>query len=122
MNRKNPGKTGTHPGLFFIWPLMLVLVTSAASAAELRGRVWDAKTKKAPNRGSLELSCGGNPNPHPLVGNGSYSIRNVPNGTCKITVSTSGGKASRTITINKPVVQFNGETRKAGNKIFLVPR
>ena len=109
-------------GRFFLWSLLLLLFSSFASAAELRGRIWDAKTGKAPAKGSLKVSCGGNPNPHSLVGSGSYSIRNVPNGICTLTVNTSNGSASRTITINKPVVQFNGETRKAGNKIFLVPR
>ena len=118
MNRK----TKTRLGFFLFWPLVLCLIASSASAAELRGRIWDAKTGKAPKGGSLKLSCGGNPNPHSLVGSGSFSIRNVPDGSCKITVSVSGGKASRNISINKPVVRFSGEIRKAGNQVLLVPR
>lgn len=98
------------------------MVPAVASSAELRGRIWDASTGAAPKGGSLKLSCGGSPNPHPLAGNGTYSIRDVPSGTCKLTVTTSKGIASRTITINKPVVQFSCETRKVGNKIVLVPR
>lgn len=102
--------------------LGMLTLTSAVSAAELRGRIWDAATGRAPNMGKIVLSCGGDPSPHPLVGSGTFSIRNVPNGPCTIKLSTSSGSASRNIAINKPVVQFNGETRKAGNKILLVPR
>ena len=116
------GRSSAPRAQFYIWPLILLLASTIASAAELRGRIWDAATSKAPENASLRLSCGGNPNPHPLLGSGSYSIRNVPNGTCTLTVNTANGSASRTVTINKPVVQFSGETRKAGNKIFLVPR
>ena len=122
MKRIKTDKTDTCPRLYFICPVMLLLATSVVSAAELRGRIWDAATGNAPSGGSLQLNCGGSPNPHSLVGNGSYSIRNVPSGPCKITVRTSDGTASRNITINKPVVRFNGETRRAGNRIFLVPR
>lgn len=102
--------------------LILLIFPAIASSAELRGRIWDASTGAAPKGGSLKLSCGGTPDPHPLVGKGSYSIRNVPSGTCELTVTTSRGKASRIITINKPVVQFSCETRAVGNKIVLVPR
>ena len=116
------GRASTPLGRFFFWPLVLLLFGSVVSAAELRGRIWDAKTGNAPAGGSLNASCGGNPNPHTLVGSGSYSIRNVPDGTCTLTVSIGNSTASRTITINKPVVRFNGEIRKAGNKFFLVPR
>lgn len=106
-------------GLLFI---QLSLGLSLASAAELRGRIWDASTGKAPSGGSIQLSCGGKPNPHKLVGTGSYSIRNVPNGSCRATIKTSRGSASRTVTINKPVVQFSSETRTVGNKVLLIPR
>jgi hypothetical protein len=105
-----------------LWLLIFLLVPVVASPAELRGRIWDASTGAAPTGGSLELSCGGQPNPHLLAGNGSYSIRNVPSGTCKLTVTTSNGDAARTITINRPVIQFSCETRKVGNRIVLVPR
>ncbi len=100
------------------------LLSGAACSAELRGRIWDAATGAAPAGGSLELSCGGDPspNPHPLTGSGAYSIRNVPSGTCKVTVHTSQGRASRTVAINKPVVQFSCETRAVGRKVVLIPR
>ena len=102
--------------------LILLLIPTAVSSAELRGKIWDASTGAAPAKGSLRLTCGGKPNPHPLVGNGSYSIRDVRSGSCTLTISTSSGSASRTISINKPVVQFSCETRRAGNTIVLVPR
>jgi hypothetical protein len=99
----------------------LVILSQAfsgiASAAELRGRILNA-----PTGAELKLNCGGKPNPHPLGGSGSYSIRNVPSGNCKLTVTTSSGTASRTIAINKPVVKFSGEIRAIGNGIVLIPR
>lgn len=122
MNRIRLGQASAPRGVLFLWLLILLLAPTVVSSAELRGRIWDASTGVAPQGGSLKLSCGGSPNPHPLVGKGSYSIRNVPDGTCKLTVTTSSGKASRTITINKPVVQFSCETRTVGKKIVLVPR
>lgn len=122
MNKIRLGGARVIVSFISFYLLMLILFPISASSAELRGQIWDAATGAAPANGSLHLSCGGKPNPHPLVGNGSYSIRNVPNGSCKLTVSTSRGTATRTISINKPVVQFNCETRRAGNKIVLVPR
>lgn len=122
MHRIILGGAATHASSLSLWLLILLLVPAVASSAELRGRIWDASTGAAPKGGSLELSCGGSPNPHPLAGKGSYSIRDVPSGTCTLTVTTSRGAASRTITINKPVVQFSCETRTVGNKIVLVPR
>jgi hypothetical protein len=122
MNRIIHGGVTAHASSLSLWFLIILMVPAVASSAELRGRIWDASTGAAPKGGSLKLSCGGSPNPHPLAGNGTYSIRDVPSGTCKLTVTTSKGIASRTITINKPVVQFSCETRKVGNKIVLVPR
>lgn len=122
MNRITVGGAVAPVNLLSLWLLILLLVPAVASSAELRGRIWDASTGAAPKDGSLKLSCGGSPNPHPLAGNGSYSIRDVPSGTCKLTITTSRGIVSRNITINKPVVQFSCETRKVGNKIVLVPR
>lgn len=105
------------------WLVILSQALSGiASAAELRGRIWDASTGSAPVGGKLQLNCGGKPNPHPLGGKGSYSIRNVPSGNCKLTVTTPSGTASRTIAINRPVVKFSGETRAVGNGIILIPR
>jgi hypothetical protein len=122
MNRIISGGATALLNALSLWLLILLMLPAVASSAELRGRIWDASTGTAPKEGSLKLSCGGSPNPHPLVGKGSYSIRNVPSGTCELTVTTSSGKASRTITINKPVVQFSCETRAVGKKIVLVPR
>jgi len=102
--------------------LIYPALSGTALAAELRGRIWDTNTGKAPAAAELALSCGGQPNPHPLGGDGSYSIRDVPSGNCKITVNTSRGKASRTIAINRPVVKFSGETSAVGNGIVLIPR
>jgi len=110
----------------FLWFLIStsLLLSGTASSAELRGRIWDGSTGVAPIDGELALSCGGNPspNPHPLTGSGFYSIRNVPDGTCKLTVTTSRGTASRTIAINKPVVRFSCETRAVGKRLFLISR
>jgi len=122
MNQITPGVATTPANRLSLWLLILLLAPAVVSSAELRGRIWDASTGAAPQSGSLQLSCGGSPNPHPLAGNGSYSIRDIPGGTCKLTVTTSRGTASRTITISKPVVQFSCETRTVGNKIVLVPR
>ena len=122
MIRIRPSKNNSPTGLFSVWPMLLCLVTVSVSAAEVRGRIWDSSTGAAPSDGRLENNCGGTPKSHPLVGNGSYSIRNIPNGSCTLNVITSYGSAARTITVNKPVVQFNSEIRRAGNRIFLVPR
>jgi hypothetical protein len=106
-----------------VWFLILaIFLPTVASAAEVRGRIWDASTGAAPAGGEVQLSCGGNPNPYILRGSGNYSIRDVSSGTCQVTVTTSGGSATRSISVNKPVVQFSGETRAIGNRIVLIAR
>ena len=57
MKPRKMGRSSTPRAPFYIWPLILLLASTIASAAELRGRIWDAATSEAPANGSLRLSC-----------------------------------------------------------------
>lgn len=93
------------------------------AAAELRGRIWDAATDVAPPGGTLRVHCPGFSEPTELSGNGNYSFRNVPpQVSCTLTVSTNAGEGSRSVNVNGPVVRFDAELRKIGNRLLLIPK
>ena len=102
----------------------MLLASGTASAAELRGRIWNPKTNQAPAGATLHVTCPGFERSLGLADNGQYSVRSLPsNASCTVAVSI-GDKRSSNVAVrtNAPVVRFNAEVRSLSNRILVLPR
>jgi hypothetical protein len=103
---------------------LAILVSSAAQAAELTGRIWNASTGDALPGGQLTVTCPGYIKGNfPLASDGSFVLTGVPSGaSCQLTLASSLGNATRHIKISAPVVRFNAEARVVSGSLMLIPR
>ena len=115
-----------HPVRFAFVPCALaLLIAVSADAAELRGTMLEAGTKKGPKNAEIVVECPcESPDPQKVSGDGTYSVRGIPSGARRTLQVKVGEKHSKPIdfTADRPVVRINGEVRVLENKVIVLRR
>jgi len=104
--------------------LLALLLVSDATAAELRGRMWQDGQSGPPSGATLTVVCGGTTKSVSLGANGSYSVRDLPaNASCKLTLK-AGAKASPAVPArtNATVFNFDAEIKILPDRLIVLPK
>ena len=100
-----------------------IFASFGVSAAELRGKILAFGGGNPPSGAVMYAECKGTQKHASVASDGRYSIRGLPSGTtCELSIAIGDAKSPRIpFTTSGPVARFNGQVRRRGNSLVLIP-